>query len=74
MLQLVSITKSLPPDARKELIDFAEFLKKKYSKKSKNTTLKLNWAGGLSELNDKFDAVNLQHNIRDLWSGSDVSC
>ena len=35
MLQLDSITKSLPPDARKELIDFAEFLKKNIPKKAK---------------------------------------
>jgi len=51
--------KKLPPDLRKEVEDFVDFLleKTKY-KKEKNP--KLNWIGGLREYRDKYTSLELQ--------------
>lgn len=73
MSSLATIIKSLPPDAQKELQDFAEFLKQKYFIKKKITKLKLDWAGGLGKYKDKFEPVDLQHKITGWWGGVDVS-
>ena len=59
------IIKSLPPEARKELLDFIEFLLKKYSRKPKK--LKLDWAGGLAELRNKYDGLTLQKKSLEWW-------
>ena len=73
MTKITSILNTLPSNARKELIDFAEFLKNKYSQKKKKNTLKLDWAGGLEKYKDNFEPVELQHNISDWWSSSNLS-
>ena len=65
----------LPDEAKKELQDFAEFLKQKYLKQKKHSPMKLTWAGKLEQYKDKLgDPVVLQHEISDLWGGINVSC
>jgi hypothetical protein len=70
MMSLNQLLKHLPPQAKKELIDFAEFLNKKYAKTAKKKTLRLNWAGGLQGYDDDIDPVELQHKIADIWGGN----
>ncbi len=81
MLKEVSMTldtldktmEKLPNAAKKELIDFAEFLKQKYSRERIHKKLKLDWAGKLERYKDKLnDPVMLQHEITDLWGGLNV--
>lgn len=52
----------LPADLRREVLDYAEFLLKKY-KGTKNTTKKFrfDWEGELSEMRGEFTSVELQH-------------
>ncbi len=52
----------LPDDLKKEILDYIEFLIKKYqglpqSKKK----FSFSWENGLSELREKFTSVELQH-------------
>ncbi len=64
----------LPDEAKKELLDFAEFLQHKYLKEKSHSPLKLTWAGRLEKHKDKLgDPVALQHEISDLWGGNNVS-
>ena len=57
----------LTPDKQKEVIDFIEFLTSKNKSKEKKF-LKLDWAGGLKDLRDKYTSVELQHKISE-WRG-----
>ncbi len=58
---LMNKFRSLPEDARNELIDFLDFLSSRYArnKKRKNKTFSFEWEGGLEELNET--SVELQH-------------
>ena len=52
----------LPEDLRKEVLDYIEFLLKKYKgKENKLNRFKFDWEGGLSELQKKFTSIELQH-------------
>ena len=52
----------LPEDVKKHLIDYIEFLAKKYSSKpTQEDEFRFDWEGGLSELKDKYTSVELQH-------------
>ncbi|MEZ0343627.1 MAG: DUF2281 domain-containing protein [Caldimicrobium sp.] len=54
--------RELPEDLRREVLDYIEFLLKKYKgKEIKAKGLKFDWEGGLSELREKFTSVELQH-------------
>ncbi len=54
----------LPEDLKREVLDFIEFLLKKYkSKENKMKKFKFDWEGGLSELRGKFTSVELQHKV-----------
>ena len=59
----------LPPDLRKEVVDFIDFLlTQKVSKRKKK--LKLDWAGGLKEYRDQYTALELQKKALDWWDES----
>ena len=59
----------LPPDLRKEVVDFIDFLlTQKVSKRKKK--LKLDWAGGLKEYRDQYTALELQKKALDWWAES----
>jgi len=54
--------RELPEDLRKEVLDYMEFLLRKYKgKKSKAKKFRFDWEGGLSEIGEKFTSVELQH-------------
>ena len=52
----------LPEQARREVLDFAEFLILKYQKKEgKKKRFKFDWEGGLSGIKERLTSVELQH-------------
>jgi hypothetical protein len=56
--------RELPQDLRKEVLDYIEFLLKKYKgNETKPKKFKFGWEGGLSHLRDKYTSVELQHKI-----------
>ena len=59
MARLKELIEQLPPDLQAEVEDFVEFLliKKKGKKK---TYLKQDWAGGLSDLKEKYSSLGLE--------------
>ncbi|RLF35558.1 MAG: DUF2281 domain-containing protein [Thermoplasmata archaeon] len=59
--------RSLPDDLRREVLDYIEFLLKKYREgKTRTGKFKFDWEGGLSEIRDKFTSVELQHKALEL--------
>ena len=60
--------KELPPEPRKEVQDFVDHLLAKRKRKSKGK-LKLDWAGALKDLRDKYTSVELQHKISEWRIG-----
>jgi hypothetical protein len=60
--EIESKMRELPEDLRREILDYMEFLLKKYkSKKAGAKKFRFDWVGGLSELRGKFTSVELQH-------------
>ena len=57
----------LPPEKKREVNDFIEFL---ISRKNVKTAqrMKLNWAGGLKEFRKKFTSIELQKKASE-WRG-----
>ena len=67
--ELETKIKELPEDLRKEVLDYIEFLLNKQKfKKEKKGKFKFDWAGGLSDLKDKYTSVELQHKISEWRS------
>ncbi len=59
---LINKFQNLPESAKKELIDFLDFLSSRYNKKQKTKKggFSFDWEGGLKDLNET--SVELQHN------------
>ena len=54
--------RELPDYLKMEVLDYIEFLLKKYKdKKIGKRKFKFEWEGGLSEIREKFTSVELQH-------------
>jgi hypothetical protein len=54
--------RELPDYLKMEVLDYIEFLLKKYKgKKIGKRRFKFEWEGGLSEIREKFTSVELQH-------------
>ncbi|HNR32411.1 MAG TPA: DUF2281 domain-containing protein [Candidatus Hydrogenedentes bacterium] len=51
----------LPPQIKKQVIEYIEFLGRKHGICAKREPFRFAWAGGLSHLKDQFTAVELQH-------------
>lgn len=68
MQALETLIEQLPPELQGEVKDFAEFLLKKQKKKQMKK-LKMNWAGALKDLRDKYTSVELQHKISEWRIG-----
>lgn len=56
---------SLPYHLKREVIDYIEFLTKRHKIRSKKEPFSFKWEGGLKELKDSFNSVDLQHKVRD---------
>ena len=62
--------KDLPPDLRREVEEFADFLiDRRVRHPRENMTFA--WDGGLADLRDQYTSVELQHKILEWW-GEDV--
>ncbi len=54
--------RELPEDLRKEVLDYIEFLIKKYRNRDvRARKFRFDWEGGLAEIKEKFTSVELQH-------------
>lgn len=63
--------KGLPPDLRREVEDFVDFLIDRRAPHSRGK-MKFVWEGALADLRDQHSSVDLQHKILEWW-GDDVS-
>ena len=59
----------LPPDLRREAIQYIEELARRRARAKNKKTISLSWAGGLSSLKDSTTSVELQHKALE-WRGS----
>ena len=54
--------RELPEDLRGKVLDYMEFLSRKYKGRvAKAKKFEFDWEGGLSEIREKFTSVELQH-------------
>jgi len=51
----------LPPQIKREIMDYIEFLTRKYQRPSSRNPMGFAWAGALSHLKHQFTSVELQH-------------
>ena len=65
--QVVEATKELPEELQTEVRDFAQFLRDNRMSRPRRKKLRMDWAGGLKDLRDKYTSVELQHKILDWW-------
>jgi hypothetical protein len=65
--ETVKLIRELPDELQVEVADFARFLKESKAR-PKRTKFRLDWAGALSDLKDKYTSVELQHKGLDWWS------
>jgi hypothetical protein len=63
--------KGLPPDLRREVEDFVDFLIDRRVPRPKGK-MEFDWEGALADLRDQHTSVDLQHKILEWW-GDDVS-
>lgn len=63
---LEHLVSELPADLKKEVHDFVQLLVEKRTGR-KQQKLRLNWAGKLSEFQDKFSALGLQKKALEWW-------
>jgi hypothetical protein len=67
MKSVEEIMKQLPPDMQQEVLDFAEFLSQRRTKR-KQQRLRMSWAGALKEYRDRFTSLDLQKRALEWWS------
>jgi len=51
----------LPPELKREALDYIEFLTTKYHGRRGRRRPTFGWAGGLADMQGRFTAVELQH-------------
>ena len=66
MKSLDELVKELPPDLQQEVQDFARFLLET-KVRPKQSKLRLDWAGALSEFRGQFTALELQKKAMEWW-------
>jgi len=59
--EIASRVRELPEDLRRRVLDYIEFLVRRYGGKRGAGGFRFDWEGGLSELREKFTSVELQH-------------
>ncbi len=67
MFDIYNTIQELPVSARNYLFNYAQYLHKKYNKKKKSKSFKLDRVGALSDLNTNYTSVELQHEISNMW-------
>lgn len=64
--QIDVMVQRLPFYLKKEVLDYVEFISRKYSHKSRpKKEFKFDWEGGLADIKDKMTSVELQHKAAD---------
>jgi hypothetical protein len=64
--QIDVMVQRLPFYLKKEVLDYVEFISKKYHHKSSpKKEFKFDWEGGLADIRDKMTSVELQHKAAD---------
>lgn len=71
MQTLADLIAQLPPDMRREVQDFVEFLLEKQAARPKGQP-HLAWAGALRDLRGRCTAVELQHLLAE-WRSSETA-
>ncbi|MGO9275458.1 MAG: DUF2281 domain-containing protein [Terriglobia bacterium] len=66
MKTLEELIKELPPDLKREVQDFAQFLLDKKGRPARRK-VGLSWAGALSEFRDQFTSLELQKKSLEWW-------
>ena len=56
----------LPMHLKREVINFIDFLLKKHSNQIEKYNFRFDWEGGLSDLDEKYTSVELQHKASEL--------
>jgi hypothetical protein len=60
--EIESKMQELPPELKRELLDYLDFLMQKYkSSEKKAKKFRFDWEGGLSHLKNEFTSVELAH-------------
>ncbi len=68
-MQIEQKIKQLPGFLIPEIVDYLDFLLHKYSRPTqKAKTFTFDWEGGLANLSDQFNSVELQHKAMDWRS------
>ncbi len=63
----ISDFENLPKQIQKQVLDYIDFLMKKYKTKDKNDKeFDFDWEDGLSNLKNDFTSVELQHKANEL--------
>jgi len=57
--EIASRVRELPEGLRRRVLDYIEFLLKRYGREGRVDRFKFDWEGGLSELREKFTSVEL---------------
>ena len=68
--EVMELTRELPERFQEEVRDFARFLVEKRARPTRKK-LRLDWAGGLKDLRDKYTSVELQHKASE-WRTNDA--
>jgi hypothetical protein len=68
--EVVKVTNGLPERLQEEVRDFARFLAQNKARPLRRK-LRLDWAGGLKDLRDKYTSVELQHKASE-WRANDA--
>lgn len=55
------ILSKLPEDVQQQVLEYIEFLVKKYGVEKQEEPLDFSWAGALRDLKDEYTSVELQH-------------
>ncbi|MBM3332189.1 DUF2281 domain-containing protein [candidate division WOR-3 bacterium] len=68
--EVIKKTAELPEELQREVADFVEFLSQRRSR-PRRKKLRLDWAGGLKDLREKYTSVELQHKASE-WRANDA--
>jgi len=66
MKSVDEVIRDLPPDLQRQVLEFAEFLKRKRAS-GEQMKLRLSWAGALSEYREQYTSLSLQKKAQEWW-------
>ncbi|MFO8132775.1 MAG: DUF2281 domain-containing protein [Thermoplasmatota archaeon] len=63
--ELEARLRELPPEEKKEILDYVEFLLSRRRLEQGKKKFGFGWEGALKHIGDRYDAVELQHKSRE---------